>query len=81
MADKLPHEELVKQLDTPGWRLVTDEDAAKLETGTLKDVLETSHQRASRDEHPGLVQQIETEIELDMFQIEKLWRYMGLPTV
>jgi hypothetical protein len=80
MAEKLPHEELIKRLGTPGWRLVTD-NKDEPDEGTLQEVLETSHDRAQRNEHPGLVRQIETSIELDMLQIERLWLYMGLPMI
>ena len=79
MADKLTHDELVEKLDTPGWRLVTDDDKSK--SGTLKDVLETTHQRHQRKQPTGLIKQIETSVELDMIQVQQLWQHLGLPTV
>ena len=79
MAEKPTHDELVKQLHTPGWRLVTDdEDEA---SGTLKDVLEETHARKKRKKEPGLIQHIETTLELDAIQIQNLWHYLGLPTI
>ena len=78
MVGKLSLKELIARLDTPGWRLVGDEDD---DTGTLKDVLETTHRRHRRNQKPGLIKQIETSVELDMIQIEQLWHHLGLPTV
>ena len=79
MADKPTHDELVEQLHTPGWRLVTEDDKAT--SGTLKDVLETTHQRHQRRQPTGLIKQIETSVELDMIQVQQLWQHLGLPTV
>ena len=76
MVGRLTLKELIARLDTPGWRLVGDDDDTS-ETGTLKDVLETSHQQRGG----GLIKQIETSVELDMIQIEQLWHHLGLPTV
>ena len=80
MPNDLDHADLTKKLDTPGWRLVdarTDETA----TGTLSEMLRQSHARKSEGEHPGKIEQIETAIELRMFQIEQLWQHLGLPTI
>lgn len=78
MVGKLSLKDLIARLDTPGWRLVDDEDE---DTGTLKNVLETTHRRHRRNKKPGLIKQIETSVELDMIQIEQLWHHLGLPTV
>jgi hypothetical protein len=80
MTGKLSLKELIERLHTPGWWLVTDE-GDKPDTGTLKEVLETTHRRHRAKGSPGLIRQIETSVELDMIQIEQLWRHMGLPTV
>lgn len=80
MVGRLTLKELIARLDTPGWRLVSDDDDTS-ETGTLKDVLETSHQQRRGKRAPGLIKQIETSVELDMIQIEQLWHHLGLPTV
>jgi hypothetical protein len=79
MAGKLSLKELIERLHTPGWQLVSDKEDT--DPGTLKEVLETTHQRHRKEGAPGLIRQIETTVELDMFQIEQLWRHMGLPTV
>jgi hypothetical protein len=80
MAGKLSLKELIARLHTPGWQLVTDKED-RPHTGTLKEVLETTHQRHQEKRTPGLIRQIETTVELDMIQIEQLWHHMGLPTV
>jgi len=80
MTGKLSLKDLIERLHTPGWLLVTDEDN-KSDPGTLKEVLETTHQRHRETGAPGLIRQIETTVELDMLEIEQLWRHMGLPTV
>jgi len=76
MTEKPTHDELVKRLHTPGWRLVT-EDEPEAASGTLKDVLKETHARKA----PGLIRHIETTLELDAIQIQNLWHYLGLPTV
>lgn len=48
-------------------------------TGTLQHLLNLAHQRKKKGEHLGLIQEIETKIELDMFEVERLWRFLGLP--
>jgi hypothetical protein len=80
MTEKPTHDELVKQLHTPGWRLVT-EDESEAASGTLKDVLVTTHERKKRKKEPGLIQNIETTLELDAIQMQNLWHYLGLPTI
>ena len=77
MPKKYTHDELVEQMKSPGWQHAAGADKAG--PGTLEDALKASHQRHKSGEHPGLIQQIETTVELDMLQIEKLWRYLGLP--
>jgi hypothetical protein len=47
--------------------------------GKLDDVLRAAHDRHKEGEHPGLIQQIETTVELDLIQMQQLWRYLGLP--
>jgi hypothetical protein len=78
MADKYTDDELVGLMKSPGWGLVTGR-YDKATSGTLEDVLKANHQRRRSGETPGLIQQLETSIELDMLQIEMLWRYLGLP--
>jgi hypothetical protein len=80
MAEKFNHEDLIQQLASPGWRLSGDQPDTTV-TGTLSDVLTQSHMRKAEGQRPGAIEQIETAIELDMLQIEMLWRELGLPTI
>jgi hypothetical protein len=78
MADKYSDDELVKRVKTPGWRLVTDNKDKSI-TDTLERLLHMTHERTQNGEAPGLIEEIETSVELDMLQIAQLWRYLGLP--
>ena len=78
MADKYSHDDLVERVKTPGWRLVTDKEDTTA-AGTLERLLHLTHDRKQKGEPPGLIQEIETSVELDMLQIAQLWRYLGLP--
>jgi hypothetical protein len=78
MEDKYTHDQLVQKLDEPGWRTVTDNEAAPAE-GTLREMAEAAHGRRTSGEAPGLLQHIATRIEVDALQLEKLWYYLGLP--
>lgn len=75
MAD-YSDEELKAMRTSPGWQLKAGQDKHE---GTLEDVAKIAHERHARGEHPGLIRQIETSIELEMLQLEALWRAMGLP--
>ncbi|MGH6876577.1 MAG: hypothetical protein ACREHV_04265 [Rhizomicrobium sp.] len=66
--------ELAKQ---PGWRLDTGEGAGH--SGTLGDVAKVAHARRARGEPPGIVRRIENAVELEMLEVEQLWRAIGLP--
>jgi hypothetical protein len=70
-------EELATRVKTPGWQLTRGEDAPV--TGTLQDLAALTHQRNQQGEPPGLIREIETAIELDMLEVERLWRFLGLP--
>lgn len=80
MADKYTHDQLVEQLDKPGWRSVPDDLAMPAE-GTLRQMAEAAHGRRTRGKAPGLLQHMATRIEVDAVQLEKLWYYLGLPLV
>lgn len=77
MTQRYSDEELEKMVKSPGW----SHSAPQTEraTGTLEDMLKASHAHQQSAGSPGLIHQIETAIELDLIQIEKLWRYLGLP--
>jgi hypothetical protein len=78
MANKYSFDQLVARLKSPGWRLKTDK-GGKTTDGTLEDVLKATNKRQEMGEHPGLIEEIETTIELDMIQLQELWRHLGLP--
>ena len=70
-------DELATRVKTNGWRLTRESDRPI--TGTLQHLLNLTHQRKRLGEHPGLIEEIETQVELDMIAMEKLWRFLGLP--
>ena len=75
MADKYSHDELTNRLTKPGWQRTTAGGAK--ETGTLQEMATKAH--AERAKHPGIVKEIETAVELELIQLQKLWEYLGLP--
>jgi hypothetical protein len=79
MANPYSDDDLTRRLASPGWRLVQDGADNPSASGTLEDMAKASHDQKTRGEAPGLIQEVETTVELDLIQIEKLWRYLGLP--
>jgi hypothetical protein len=77
MASRYTDEELKKRVTSPGWRLDPKEGAPV--SGTLEEVLKSGHALKGSGAMPGRIAELETAIELDMIQVEKLWRYLGLP--
>lgn len=77
MAKKYTHDELAGRVKSPGWRLMRGKDNPV--TGTLQHLLNLTHQRKKKGEHPGKIEEIETRVELDMIEVERLWRFLGLP--
>ena len=65
-------------MKSPGWALISGQKEQSI-SGTLSELLGITHDRHKRGHAPGLIREIETAIELDMIQIEQLWRYLGLP--
>jgi hypothetical protein len=78
MDKKYTHDELIERMKSPGWSALAD-DKDEAAAGSLEDVVRAAHGRHSSGNAPGLIRQIETTIELDMLQLEMLWRYLGLP--
>jgi hypothetical protein len=74
MAEKYSHDELVKRLDEPGWRVGAGDPSQE---GTLRQMTEAAHAR--RTKGPAWLQHVATRIEVDALQLEKLWYYLGLP--
>jgi hypothetical protein len=75
MPDTYSHDELLNRLTKPGWQRTTQSGATQ--TGTLQDVATQAH--ADRAQHPGAIKEIETAVELELIQLQKIWHYLGLP--
>jgi hypothetical protein len=75
---KYSSDELKKRLANPGWRTVSGHEPAE---GTLGEMAEAAHARHKNGHAVGYLQELETEIEVDMFQLQELWRHMGLPVI
>jgi hypothetical protein len=73
-------DQLKKKLGTPGWRTITGTKTHPHE-GTLGEMVEAAHSRHRNGQAAGHLQEIETEIEVDVLQLEELWQHMGLPTI
>src|SRR6185312_10228526 len=67
MERKYTHEELVERLDKLGWRTVTGNKSMPLE-GTLRAMTEAAHGRRAKGHAAGLLQEIMTEVEVDLVQ-------------
>jgi hypothetical protein len=74
MAD-YTQDDLTRKLNQPGWQRTTP--SGQNQTGTLKDMAVSAH--ADRAKHPGAVKEVETAVELELIQLQKLWEYLGLP--
>jgi hypothetical protein len=68
--------QLLEKLKSPGWRFIAD-DSGKPEEGTLDAMAQAAHAR--KNDAPGYLQEVETEIEVDMLQLQELWQHLGLP--
>ena len=78
MADKYTHEELTRRLGSLGWKVVAGNETMPV-NGTLKEMVETTHERHRSGLASGYIQELETSIEVDMLQIQALWHQLGLP--
>ena len=68
-------DDLTDRLTKPGWQRT---DAGGTTTsGTLQDMATAAH--ADRANHPGFIKEIGTAIELELVQLQQLWRHLGLP--
>lgn len=74
MPNDYTHDHLTKKLNTPGWQRSS---GATSQSGTLEEMARGAH--ADRANNPGVVKEIETGVELEMIQLQKLWHYLGLP--
>lgn len=73
-------EDLKRKLADDGWHTNTGSSAFPIR-GTLGEMVEGAHGRRKGGQAVGVVEEVETEIKIDMFQLEELWRHMGLPTI
>jgi hypothetical protein len=78
MANIYTHDELKGRVKSPGWTVKTGSENQPV-SDTLEKALGIVHERKKGGQEPGLIEEIETGIELEMIQIEKLWQYLGLP--
>ena len=69
-------EQLKQKLGVSGWRMPDEE-----REGTLEEMAQAAHARQAEGKPPSHLQEIETEIKIDLFQLQELWRHMGLPVI
>jgi len=72
-------DELIERLPTSGWDLETGNPAFPVKNRTLEELVRTTHARNKKGEAPGIVKHVETELELDLIQLQQLWMHLGLP--
>jgi hypothetical protein len=72
-------EQLKQKLGASGWRAHGKTGDSHHE-GTLEDAARAAHARHAEGE-PGHLQEIETEVKVEMMQLQELWRHMGLPVI
>ena len=74
------HDELISRLKSSGWKLVTGQKDKSISIkGTLEQLIRITHARHEDGQAPDFIEEVETLIELEMIEIEKLWRDLGLP--
>ena len=73
-------DQLKQKLAASGWRTITGHASVPHE-GSLGELAEAAHARHKKGQAVGLLQEIETRIEVDLLQLEELWQHMGLPTI
>ena len=73
-------EDLKRKLTDDGWRTDTGSSTFPVR-GTLGEMVEAAHGRRKSGQAVGIVEEIETEIKIDILQLEELWQHMGLPTI
>lgn len=73
-------EDLKQKLTDDGWRTDTGNSAFPVQ-GTLGEMVHGAHGRRKNGQTVGIIEEIATEVKIDMLQLEELWRHMGLPTI
>ena len=71
-------EQLKQKLGASGWRAETGDAHHE---GTLEEVAQAAHARHAEGKEVGHLKEIETEIKVELFQLQELWRHMGLPVI
>jgi hypothetical protein len=79
VQEKLTRDQLIQQLDEPGWRSVGGESVPA--QGTLRQMAEAAHERHVSGRPAGRLQHIVTRLEVDAIRLEELWYHLGLPLV
>jgi hypothetical protein len=74
MPNDYSHDILTQKLNSPGWQRRSGD---KSQSGTLEELARSAH--ADRANNPGVIKEIETAVELELVQLQKLWEYLGLP--
>ncbi len=76
---KPTHQDLIKLLPSQGWSLENGGKPPADKDHTLEDLVRTAHEYHQKGDQPGLISRMETALELDLIQLQKLWEYLGLP--
>ena len=71
-------EQLKQKLTAPGWRVHGSDKPVE---GTLAEVAEAAHARHAQGHATGHLQEVETEVKVDLLQLQELWHHMGLPVI
>ena len=77
---KPTHQELITLLKTPGWELEIGNNVSPVKKHTLEELVKTTHSRHTKRQNPGIIRRIENATELELVQLQLLWKYLGLPT-
>jgi hypothetical protein len=73
-------EDLKRKLADDGWRTNTGKSTLPIR-GTLGQMVEGAYGRRKSGQAVGIVEEVETEIKIDLIQLEELWQHLGLPTI
>jgi hypothetical protein len=74
MPNDYTDDTLTQKLNSPGWQRSS---GGTSQSGTLEELARSAH--ADRTSNPGVIKEIETAVELELIQLQKLWEYLGLP--
>ncbi len=77
MSNLYSHDDLTGRIKSPRWSLVAGKDDTP--KGALEELLHVTHQKHGNGKPPGRLSEAATSVQLEILQIERLWRYLGLP--